>query len=229
MRKETEDLVGELINSIDFNVTIKTIVDNGNGTYTLTTCNTLHLQAGFSLVIGVVTYKIVSVIVNESFILSGSVVPTLEVFEIYKPFYKFGTIITTNNELNKKNDANDILPLIYLRTEFEETFNNRNELIDRESPLEIFFLTQNKFSNEEVDIRNDGVLPMRNLVYSFIEMLNNSTEKVGKVEDYSIKNWLRFGFETSNGSTKNIFSFCDMSGCQLNVTLPIKSSFACCN
>ena len=157
----------------------------------------------------------------------GSILPTLLTFDVYQPFYKYGTIITTNNELDKESDALDILPLVYLRTEFEETINDRDSSMDRESPVEIFFLTQNDFSLTESEIENNGVLPMRNLAEMFIESLKNNKD-IGKFENHRIKNWLRFGFETQNGATKKIFNYCDMSGCQLSITLPISRNLACC-
>ena len=40
MIKETVDIVEELISQLDIVVKFKSIVDNGDGTYTIETCNT---------------------------------------------------------------------------------------------------------------------------------------------------------------------------------------------
>jgi len=225
--KRTEIIIGELVTGMDYSFTASSITDNLDGTYTLESCNTKHLQSGYIVTIDAVDYTITAVDVDNSITIMGSPLPTTLVFDVYQPFYKYGTIITTNNELDKENDALDILPLVYLRTEFEETFNNRDSSFDRESAVEIFFLTQNDFSMTESEIESNGVLPMRNLAEMFIESLNKNKD-IGIFTDYKIKNWLRFGFETQNGTTKKIFNYCDMSGCQLSITLPISKNLACC-
>lgn len=226
-RIETEELIGQLIANMDFNLYVETIIDLGGSKYRLETCNTLYLQAGYQITINSVVRTITSVNHNVSIDIEGGPLPTEKKIAIYAPFYRHGTIITTNNEINKKSDALDITPLVYLRTEFTKTYNDRDKAMDRESDLEIYFLTQNSFEQTEADIRKTGVLPMRNLAYMFIDYLK-SNKNIGIFNSHSLKNWTRFGFETANGQTKKIFNYVDLSGCQLNISLPIGKDLACC-
>ena len=43
-RKETVDVVGELVANIDTTVKINEIIDNSDGTFTIFTCNTKYLK-----------------------------------------------------------------------------------------------------------------------------------------------------------------------------------------
>jgi hypothetical protein len=226
-RRLTRDILEQIITAINYTFTASSIVDNLDGTFTLFSCNTLHLQAGYDLVIDGNDYVIISVNNNVSIIVGGSVVPTSKTFQTYNPTFKAGTIITTNIELDKTNDANEILPLIYLREVFEETFFNDDNTNDRESPVEIFFLTQSDHSSTEDDLVNYGVKPMFALSQMFIEMLNKNKD-VGKFDDFSLTNWLRFGFEAQNGATKKVFNYCDMSGVQMRITIPFSKNLSCC-
>jgi len=149
MRRETENIIGDLVDAMDYSIAIDSIVDNNDGTYTLNVCNTLHLQNRYELTIDAVTYTILDIVNNTSITISGAVLPTATSITAYKPKYYFGTVITTNIELTKKQKANDKLPMVYLRTEFEDVFFSRNEAFDRKTDLEIFFLTQNDFKKTE--------------------------------------------------------------------------------
>jgi len=225
-RKETVDIIGELVASMNLDIVATSVVNNMLDN-TFYTCNTLHLQKGYVVTVGLSDYVVSDITPNVSVTLTGTPSLTALNFTAYTPFYKHGTIITTNVELDKADDANQITPLVYLREVFVDKFNNTDSSFDRESSLEIFFLAQNSFSETEDDIRSYGLLPMRNLVYRFIETLNNHKD-IGKFSDYEIKDWLRFGFETQNGATKKIFNFTDLTGCQLNISIPIKKNFSCC-
>jgi hypothetical protein len=226
-RRLTRDIIEQIVSAINYTFTASSVVDNLDETYTLFSCNTLHLQAGYDIVIDGNDYTIISVNNNVSILIGGASVPLVKTFQAYQPTFKAGTIITTNIELDKTNDANEILPMIYLREVFEETFFNNDNINDRESPVEIFFLTQSDHSSTEDELLNYGVKPMFALAQMFIEMLNKHKD-IGKIEDYNLTNWLRFGFEAQNGATKKIFNYCDMSGVQMRITIPFSRNLSCC-
>ena len=232
MRKQTYDIVGELIQAIDSTFTANSIVDNGLFNYTLPSCNTLWLSVGDIVTIGGNDYQITVIIPNVSITVQGTIVLTVKTFVVELPVYRHGTIITTNTEIKKDNDDGiSITPLIYLREGngfLKDRMLNRDSPNDRESDLEIYFLKKNDFSKTEDDIIEFGVIPMRNLLYAFIDVLNKRTDLVGIFDDYTAEDWLRFGFQASDGTKSKYFNVCDMTSCKLNITLNFNKKIACC-
>ena len=78
MMKETVDIVKELISQLDIIVKFKSIVDNGDGTYTVTTCNTGYLFPCYKFTLDSVNYTVQEegFIFNEQFKIKGNVIPS---------------------------------------------------------------------------------------------------------------------------------------------------------
>jgi len=224
MRKETVDIIGDLVNAINLTFTIYTTIDNGGNSYTLGTCNTLHLQVGFSITIDTVNYLITEVDKNTAITITGDVLPTEDSFEVYPPFYHHGTIISSAGELAQINNSNNKTPLIFLHeTITDKFFNKVNSNLERETTLRMFFLTQSDWNNNTTNNHYSKALePMRALVYNFINTLNR-TRYIAPIEDYTITNHTLFANYLQDGYTEAIFDK-NLSGCELNITIPIRDN-----
>lgn len=233
MRKKTFDIIGELVAGINAVFTASTIVDNGLFNYTLTSCNTLWINVGDVLSFGGNDYTVTAVDANVSITVQGTVELTVKTASVDNPFYRHGTIITTNTEIKKTNDEGDpITPLIFLREGggfLRDRFFNADQTFDRESDLELYFLNQNDFSKTEADIIEFGTIPMTNLVNAFIETINRKKDLVGRPDEYTTEDWLRFGFQSSDGTKAKYFNVCDMTCVKLNVSLQFTRKLACCS
>jgi len=64
------------------------------------------------------------------------------------------------------------------------------------------------------------------MAYFFVEEVLKASKLIGKIEDYSIRDYLKFGVENSSGYTENIFND-NFSGVELTITLPILKKYLC--
>ncbi len=64
--REIVDIIENIVNGLSFTTTIKTVTDNGNGTYTLGVCCTYHVQPFCNVTINAVSYRVTDIVNNES-------------------------------------------------------------------------------------------------------------------------------------------------------------------
>ena len=222
MRKETVDIIGDIVSNMKLTFTIYGVIDNGGNSYTLTTCNTLHLQTKFTITIDAVNYVITEVDKNVSITITGDVLPTADTFEVYPPYYHHGTIISSAGELAQIKNANNKTPLIFLHETITDKFYNKTDNpLERETTLKMFFLSQSNWnSNTTNQHYTSALLPMRALVYNFINTLNR-TRYIADITDYTVTNHTMFANYLQDGYTEAIFDK-NLSGCELNITIPIR-------
>jgi hypothetical protein len=224
-RAETVDIVKDLVKSMSFTMDITLINDNGDGTYTLYACNTYHLQECFKVLYEGANWIVTNVDKNTSItikpVLDSTPAPTALELDIYDPYYFHGTVIQTNLELEQISNSNLKTPMIYLLEVLEDTFFNRDEKIERESDLRLFFLTQANFTDWKTqDSYANAIEPMRSLCYSFIDTLNSS-KIISNFAQYRIINHTKFGvYMTDKGYEKRIFND-NLAGVELRISLPI--------
>lgn len=231
---ETVDIIREIVEGLELTFFAKTITDNGNGTFTLATNDTLHLQENFPLVIGVNSYTIKTVTKDVSIVLSGSVIPNVTSFEVYTPRYYHGTVIKAKGEMENGVNAHNIYdrtPFIYLKEILTDKVNSKFKVtpFEKETSLQLLFLTQSKLHDwKTTDHYEKSIYPMANLVKNFINALYDS-KHIGRFEDYETINHVNFGvYVTDKGNTKSIFSD-QLSGVELNITLPFRKQPLACN
>ena len=233
MRKETVDIIKDLVSEMSFEVIIKLITDNGDGTYTLSTCNTYHLQECFKITYESAQWTITNVVKDTSItikpVLDSTPAPTTLSFDAYDPYYFHGTVIQTNLELEQITNSNLKTPMVYLLEVLEDTFFNRDAQNERESDLRLFFLTQANFEDWKTqDSYKNAIEPMRSLCYSFIDVLNKS-KNIGIFASYRVINHTKFGvFVTDKGYEERIFND-NLAGVELRITLPILQVNDCIN
>tara|TARA_R110001632_G_scaffold186363_1_gene306732 strand:+ start:1856 stop:2569 length:714 start_codon:yes stop_codon:yes gene_type:complete len=236
MIKETVDIVEELISQLDIVVKFKSIVDNGDGTYTIETCNTGYLFPCYDFQIDGIDYTVLNeegkeFVFNEQFAIKGNIVPTVTEITLDSLKYYHGTVIATKEELARKELSSNKFPMAFLLEVLEDDFNNVDDSrVDRNSQLRLFFLSEtdedNWTTNEHYEF---SIKPMRNLVYKFIAHLNDSN-LIGKINSYKATNHAKFGVYLSSkgGHTKRIFND-KLSGVELGIDLPILKSRVCCS
>ena len=69
-RIETVDVVGDLVAQMDTTVKINAIVDNADGSYTISTCNTKYLRPCTFFDVDGVTYEVTDGVFTKDEILS---------------------------------------------------------------------------------------------------------------------------------------------------------------
>lgn len=234
MRKETVEIVGELVDLMQPKIVLTSVVNNLDGTFTFYTENTSYLSNKSIINISTLDYKIIDTDLhpfklNESFTVESVVDLTLTTeIVLNKLNYKYGTFISVNGELDNTLLNTDKYPLIYLMEVIKDDFNEDDNLpLDRSSELKMFFLCETDENNwYTIDHYNYSIGPMRNVIYMFIDLLK-TLPSIGKISDYSIFNHSKFGvYIESKGHTKRIFGG-DLSGCELNLNLPIMRQNKC--
>tara|TARA_Y100001973_G_C5111850_1_gene288116 strand:- start:106 stop:813 length:708 start_codon:yes stop_codon:yes gene_type:complete len=228
--REIVDIIENVVSSLSFTTEIKTVTDNGNGTYTLGVCCTYHVQPFCTVSINGIDYRVTD-IVNDSSITIESNTPPLvgELVNISAPKYFHGTRPATNEELSEITDVSDKLPFVYLFEVINESFSNDEEnRIERESNLRLFFLGSANFSNWYTDDHYKyAIVPMRNLVFKFIEAINTDMATFADFDNYNLINHVKFGVFTDNNGHTNRFFNEDLSGVEMRVTLPVLKDIAC--
>lgn len=230
MRKETVDIIEELLSEIDLTIKIDNVIDNNDGTYKLEVCDTGYLQECRDITIGNRTYNIQDVKHNEYLIIKGKSAPEEMEFQPYPYHYFHGKAVETNAELDMIDDAELKTPLVYLVEILQDRFYPNDELIERTVDIRMFFLTTANYdewlTNEHYD---KAIKPMRNLVYKFIETLDKS-KIIGRfAEYYDLINHAKFGiFILRKGATNRIFDD-NYSGVEFKMRLPILKDLTCSN
>lgn len=226
---ETVEIVKDLVTLLVTELTGSgSWVDNSDGTFTLPICRTYWLKAQDIVTIDSVEYKVSNVTRDSSLTILSDTEPTLTSFYLDAPSFYHGTIVQTNQELSK--DAKDVTertPMAYLYRDLEDDFKSSDNSLDRETPIRLFFLHDTNFTDYTTEKTDEETLePMRSLAYFFVEEILKKSKQLGKIEDYSIRDYLRFGVENQSGYTQNIFND-NFSGVELNITLPIKAQYVC--
>lgn len=228
-RVPTVDIIESIVGMLTFDFVITSVTDNLDGTYTLTTCDTYHLQPNFTITIDSVDYTIVSVTRNTNIVISGDTLPTADSFEIYTPHFFHGTPVKSSNEISQISIPQDRVPLAYFAEEFQENYYGKGHALDREVPVRIFFLTESNDRDWNTGaFHANAVNPMRELALQFVEKCISSTY-FGNMKDteFNISTRQRVAV-TSEGKGKKDFANQSLSGVELNITLPIKKGVVLC-
>lgn len=234
VKRETVDIIGDIITEMTIEININSIVDNLDNTYTIKTCNTAYLFPCYKFVINGTNYEVLNEAgkdfkFNEEFTIKGNTAPVVTTIILPSLKYFHGTVIATKAELDKNQLAADKFPMVYLLEVLEDDFNNEDDSrIDRDSNLRLFFLSETAGNDWNTNEHYDySIKPMRNIVYNFINYINNSN-KIGKFDNYKAINHAKFGVYTADkGHTRRVFNE-NLSGVELKINLPIVKTKADC-
>jgi hypothetical protein len=141
------------------------------------------------------------------------------IINLPKPFFINGTKIATNNEWTKKtNRIQEKTPLVWLLEIFDETIYTRENPMDIECEVRLFFLDETNITqNYTKDHRQKVVLPMSELALDFVNVIERN--RIFKRPDrYQRKTFSRFGVETESGVIQNILD-ANLSGVELLIEI----------
>ena len=223
----TADLIENILNGITYEGTFKDYTDNGDGTITGATCDTLHARPLGTITIDGADYKVVSVVNGVSITYTGSI-PAVQTYTLNPPFYFHGTPTMINQHLTNIVDDRNKFPMVYLLEILRENFDNDPvSAIDRVSDVTLFFMDISRYEQWTTDQHYaNAINPMRNLAQSFVDSVNNANG-VGKFTNYTIIPWANFGINSIfKGNDTPIFNE-KISGVELQVSLPFKRSLFC--
>lgn len=204
-------------------------VDNLDGTFTLLICRTYWLDTLEEVTINEVVFPVASVVNDVSITVTSATVPDNTIITIPNPFFYSGTIIQSNNEIsNSSKDVSARTPMAYLYRDIEDTFLPADSVIERETPIRLFFLNEENFEDFTSEVNSETVLePMRQMAYYFVDEILKKNKQIGKIdENYNIRDYSKFGVDNISGYTQNIFND-QYSGVELSITLPILVDYTC--
>ena len=209
------------------------VVDNGDGTYTLSVCSSSYLRTGSIFEVNGNTYKVVSFINDTTVVVKGGS-PILGTFELRPPLFITDTPQGANNESKLRKTQLDRHPFIWLLENFPTDFDNTKSNTVADARIRLFFLdvapSNQKWRNK--DHRNECIKPMRNLVDDFLQAvqdkISGNFSAIGR--NYTVTDRPRFGIYSSDrGNTQGILSE-SLSGVELDISIPIQDwASECCD
>ena len=223
---EIHQYISNLVSEIAPTVTIDAVADNGDGTYTIYSCNTYYLKEGKTVTIDAVDYRVRSVVKDTSFIISGSVLPIADDFALYTPFFFHGTPIAIQKELSQIKRGKDKTPVFLLHEIVREQNFSRNfeSVIEKEVDVQLFIMDTSKFNEWTTDDHyNVCIVPMRSLLELFIDKMVADKKLFDTLElDYEVIPRANFGvFSDQKGNLTELYTDY-FSGNQLNITIKIR-------
>jgi hypothetical protein len=225
----TVDIIESLLSGFNPSTAIKTITDNLNGTITVTVCDTLNLREDLTFTLNLVTYKVISISGNSVTFATATLPLKGDLIFPKKPFYFHGTPIATGNELAIIGNSTDKLPMVYLLEIIQDSFPNElTSSIDRETTVRLFFLDEANFEDWDTDQHySQAIQPQANYALAFRKYLQNH-RSIGLLQGSTDLIYrAKFGLSvTQNGVSRNLFAE-NLSGVEMELTLPIKKSLDC--
>jgi hypothetical protein len=229
--KPTVNIIGDLVAGFNPYTTINVVVNNLDGTFTITVCNTLNIREKSPFKIEAVDYVATSVDTSLKTITYPSLIAPIIGDKIYAsvPFYFHGTPIATGNEIQRILETANKLPMIYLLEIITDEFDRDPESsIERTSTVSLFFLDEANFADWDTDQHySEAIIPMMNYAISFIDYLDESSN-IGVLGNVSLTYHAKFGLNirTNSGHIQNLFPE-NLSGVQVRITLPILKNLKC--
>ena len=201
----TVDFIEDIVDSMTPTIEIDSIADNGNGTQTLTTCDTYWIRKYLDITINSVEYSVLSFVKDVSITISSDTLVTSTSFVLTAPYYFHGSPMQVNNEfLIQKNEANKY-PLVYLVESLTDSHYDELDSKDKDMNLRIFFLDSFANKNDEVDAHYTNVIvPLNASLDYFVELLKSDSTTLPF--SYDVTNRVKVGvYSTNQGNTSQIF------------------------
>jgi hypothetical protein len=202
---QTVDFIENIVASMTPTITIDSVVDNLDGTQTLTTCNTYWIRKFLDLTIDGNSYAVSSFIKDTSITIPSSPLVTVGSFVLTSPHYFHGSPMQVNNEfLIQKQDANKY-PLVYLVESLTDNYYDELNSLDKDMNLRILFLDSFANKNDEVDAHYTNVIvPLNSSLNYFVEKLKSDSTTLPF--SYDVTNRVKVGvYSTNQGNTTQIF------------------------
>lgn len=203
---QTVDFIEDIVSEMTPTITIDSVVDNGDGTQTLTMCDTYWIRKYLKVTIDGTEYEVSSFVKDTSITIPSATLVTASSFTLTAPYYFHGSPMQVNNEhLAIKNDDNKY-PLVYLVEALTDSYYDELDAKEKDMGLRIFFLDSFASKNDEVDAHYENVLvPLNASLEYFVDLLKESPYTLPF--SYDVTNRVKVGVYTTNqGNTNQIFS-----------------------
>lgn len=222
-------VIEDIVALLDKTVKIKTVVDNGDGTFDLTVCDMKWAQPSFAVTISGNDYTIEKIDdINKVITVKGSPQPPVVTFDLYEVKYFHGTIKQTQQEITEIVEAKDKTPMVFFYEIFRETFfENFDDVRERQSDLRLFILTQGDFTKWQTkDFYANALKPMRRLTEMLIELFKAS-KRVNEIINFTTVNHTRFGVYIDNKGYEKILWVDKLTGVELRIVLELIKDGTC--
>lgn len=214
MTKEISNIVKGILQSVD--CTIIGTFDELNGRTNV--CKTKWARKGKTVRNSDGDVFMITDILDDEYIVTTP--SGLEgIITLNNPYWITGTKMSANREWTiSGNHLTAKTPLVWLLELIRFSKYGRESTLDFETELRLFILDETNIAQFYVaDHREQVVLPMENLAYEIIKVINNDRKFV-QVEKYDIFSFSRFGTEKESGMFQNILD-ANLSGVELRFTL----------
>lgn len=148
-------------------------------------------------------------------------------FNLIKPKFFHGTIISTNNELKDIHNWRDKLPLLYLYEILTETRSrNKMEQLDVSADIRLFFLDSTESGQLHTEtIYEDVISYQDDILECFIDYMYDSN-LVKNPNNYNVTPITHFAKIEEQGYGKNLFTD-SLSGLELGINIEFKKVLNC--
>lgn len=217
------NILREVFNDLTATVQIIEVSTAGN-IHTVEVCDPYYMEVGRTVIIGGNNYVVKTInYLTNTITVEGTASINVDSFTLYAAFFFHGTPRAVNSELHDQPNASDKTPMGWLLETYEEAFPGEvDTVLDRESDIRLFFLTQANF-NEWLtqDFYNNAIEPMRRLMYLFINTISNNPLFDMIDVGYEVTNHAKFGVYITNQGVENGMFVDNLSGCELRIRLKI--------
>jgi hypothetical protein len=226
MTIETPEIIRSVIADLKPKLKVKSVVADGDY-FKAFVCKSYYLAKGAIVVINSETYEVKDAKSNDYVILDKTI--AVGEYELPAMYYKHGSILQTSAELQTvSSDMYAITPMAYLRRPIREDFQLGDSAIDRNADITIFFLTQANFNEWETEEHDsNAVVPMRNMAYAFIDLVNKKRDLFTEVKEFTLEDRIKFGVVSDLGVQDKAYFNIMLSGVQLDINLGIKKNENC--
>lgn len=205
---ETVDFIENIVSLMTPTLDIDSVVDNGNGTQTLTICKDIYWVRKYTTItIDGTDYEVSSFDKDAKTITipSGTLV-TASSFSLTAPYYFHGYPRQLNNQWLIERLESNKYPLVYLVETLTDNYYNEEDSREKDMNLRIFFLDSFTNKDDEVNAHyTNTIVPLKSMLNYFVELLNNDATLLPF--DYDVINRIEVGvYTTDQGNTQKIFS-----------------------
>lgn len=243
-KQSSIDVIGNLIASLSFPVEVMTVANIGGGKHSLTVCDMYHAQPGFEVTIGDKQYLIEEVIPSVSSECGSRVYDVVKVkgdatsiiatsFDMYKPFFFYGTPLAEGIELAQEKKADKKIPMYWLRLDdfSDHVYNNDGlERREREIKFRIYPLTQGDHEKWlTAQAISEGVKPMYRLAEILVAKIESMPERFDTDNfSYDIPTiYPKFGVISINRGVEKQLWHDKLSGVELSINLTVYKRNIC--
>ena len=213
-------ILSDVISTTAHTVNISSIVDNLDGTYTLLVDNTYYLHDASKITINSNDYRVKSFILNNTLVITGTVLPVVSDFVLPSPLFIHGTPQKISGERHVQNTKE--YPFIWLLEFLEANYDDSyDSSITTTLDLNLFFLTDINFDNWDIDVHyTQSIDPMANEIDFIIKVIQKRRDLFGEITSHKVTNHVNFGEYITNKGNKTQILTDQVSGCSLKLSLP---------